>query len=144
MSNQIQNPNVKMFSKTINYLSFPQHINESGHSGYFPLLQRGIEACPGATWWLYVVAWGSSYARSASLTTYQGQVWARGDFSNTAWSYWELTLFPIVHLHQCNLNPAFSPAFSRKPMTEYRTSNTLNQYLNWVKNISYQKHYIRP
>ena len=29
MSNQIQNPNVKMFSKTISYLSFSQLINKS-------------------------------------------------------------------------------------------------------------------
>ena len=80
MSNRIQKPNVKMFSKTISYLSFSQHINNPGHSGCFPLLQRGIEACPGATWWSYVVACPSSYARSASFATYQGQVWARGDF----------------------------------------------------------------
>jgi hypothetical protein len=51
MSKQIQNPNVKMFSKTISYLSFSQHINKSGHSGCFPLLERGIEGDFSNTAW---------------------------------------------------------------------------------------------
>ena len=46
MSNQVQNPNVKMFSKTISYLSFSQHINKSGYSGCFPLLQKGDWGLP--------------------------------------------------------------------------------------------------
>ena len=62
--------------------------HKPGHTKFFPLLQRGIEACPlrpetgtesgGATWRTYVVIWRISYIRSATLATHQGQVWARG------------------------------------------------------------------
>ena len=43
ITNQCQNQNVKMFSKTISYLTFLQHLNKYGHPHCFPLLQRGIE-----------------------------------------------------------------------------------------------------
>ncbi|OPX36920.1 MAG: hypothetical protein B1H12_06035 [Desulfobacteraceae bacterium 4484_190.2] len=65
------------------YIVILQHLNKPGHTESFPLFKRGIKACPprpetgtgsgGAIWRPY-------YVQSTTLTTYQGQVWARGDF----------------------------------------------------------------